>query len=762
MNPRNRRLPPRPDGLTARNRIRVLRRARLSLLTRTHFAAMVNARPTSTLIKVTVMVFIALLLILPVTSAAAGAGAYTYYTRDFPSPETLGQNQSPRSTFIYDREGNLLYETFDSEAGRHMAVTLADLPSYVIDATLAVEDPNFYDNPGVDPRHIMRAFLQNLQEGGIASGASTITQQLVRNVFFDEKERYEQSYTRKIKEALLALQLSQWYTKDEILQSYLNEIWYGNLAYGIEAASWSFFGKHARELTLPEAALLVGLPQSPNAYDPYASFKAAKNRQSYVLDRMAVNQYITQTEADEAKTAPLAFAPRNVDIKSPHFVMYVRDQLERMLGSKRVRQGGLRIYTSLDPRLQQIAEDTAREHIATIKNLNANNAAVVAMDPRTAEVLAMVGSIDYWDDSIDGQINMAVAERQPGSTLKPITYATDMEKLGWGPATVMIDQPTDFPGGQGMPPYQPKNHDLKYRGPVTVRTALASSLNVPAVLALQAVGLPAMLEMAHRLGITSLTDPDRLGFAVTLGGGETRLIDLVFAYTAFANNGLQVGATVPAERRVAGLRDLEPVSIVKITDEVGNVIYDYKPPAGKEVLSPQIAYLITDILSDDEARSPTYGRQSFLYIDRPAAAKTGTTDNYRDGWTIGYTPQLVTGVWVGNADNTPMKDVYGVSGAGYIWGKFMRRALEGVPAAAFQRPSNGLVRATTCPITGQLVTAACPTKVEDWHLADSVPHDQCTLHQEQYAPPSRPAAPVPPELLPPNTRPTPTPAGSRP
>ena len=720
--------------------MRALRRARLRMLARVRFAAMTNARPTSVFVKFVATILIGLSIITPVGTALAAFGGYAYYTRDFPSPEKLMQRQLPRSTFIYDREGNLLYEMFDPQAGRHMAVTLADLPTYVIDATLAVEDPNFYDNPGFDPRHILRAAWQNLQQGSIVSGASTVTQQLVRNVFFDEEERYEQSYNRKIKEALLAFQVSQWYSKDEILQMYLNEIWYGALSYGIESAAWTFFNKHARELSLAEAALLVGLPQSPVAYDPFVNYKAAKARQATVLDRMVVNGYITPEEAEAAKNEPLAFAPRNIDIRSPHFVMYVRDLLEQQLGPERLRRGGLRVYTTLDPRLQAIAQEAAREHIATIKHLDANNAAVVAMDPRTGEVLAMVGSVDYWDVSIQGQVNMAVADRQPGSTLKPFTYATAFEKLGWAPSTILIDQPTSFPGGQGMPPYQPKNHDLRYRGPVTVRWALAASLNVPAVLALQAVGLPAMLDTVHRMGITSLTDPDRLGLAVTLGGGEVKLIDLVYAYAAFANNGLQVGSPVPPERKVPGMREFEPVSILKITDELGNVLYEYRPPAGAEVISSQIAFLISDILSDDEARAPTYGRHSFLDIGRPAAAKTGTTDNYRDGWTVGYTPQLVAGVWVGNADNQPMKDVYGVSGAGYIWGNFMRRALEGVPPVPFQRPS-GLVRATTCKITGQLATSGCPTKVEDWHLANKVPRQLCTIHPEHYLPSQQPATP---------------------
>ena len=709
---------------------RKLRRARAHLLARTRYADQSNSRLTTSVVMVGVVVSLVFSLLLPITGVAAGLGGYAYYTRDFPAPEKVTEKQAPRSTFFYDREGNQLYESFDPQQGRHMSVSLADLPSYVIDATLAVEDPTFYENPGFDPRSIARAFWQNFQQGDIVSGASTITQQLVRNVLFDEKERYEQSYNRKIREALLAFQLSQWYSKDEILQMYLNEIWYGHLSYGIEAASWTYFGKHARELTLAEAAFLVGLPQAPNLYDPYSNFKAAKARQEYVLDRLELHGFITIQETEEAKSAPLTFVSRDIKITSPHFVYYVEGALEQLLGLERVRQGGLRVYTTLDPHLQQLGEEAAREHIAKIKDLNANNAALVAMDPRTGEVLAMVGSVDYWDVSIQGQVNVAVADRQPGSTLKPFTYATAFEQLGWGPATVLIDQPTDFPGGQGMPPYRPKNHDLKFRGPVTVRNALAPSLNVPAVLTLQAVGVPALLQTLHRLGITSLPSDQYWGLSITLGGGEVKLLDLVYAYSAFANQGVQVGAPVPAQRQVAGQREYEPVSIARVTDEFGKVLYEYQPPAGKEVISPQIAFLISDILSDDVARSPTYGLHSFLDIGRPAVAKTGTTDDYRDGWTVGYTPQLVTGVWVGNSDNSPMKDVYGVSGAGYIWGNFMKRALESLPATPFQ-PPDGLVRVKTCKITGLLATSADPAVVEDWHIAGHEPRDYCYLHREQ-------------------------------
>ncbi|MCL5075537.1 MAG: PBP1A family penicillin-binding protein [Chloroflexi bacterium] len=664
-------------------------------------------------------------LILPLlavfTLGVAAAAAYDLYIKDLPSLEKLEKRQVFKTTKIYDRNGQLLYELWDPQAGRRTVVPLSEMPQTIIDATIATEDAHFYENPGVDPLAILRAAWQNYTGRQVVSGASTITMQLVRNVFFTSEERYQQTLSRKIKEAILAYQLSQRYSKDHILEMYLNEIYYGNLSYGIEAAAWSYFGKHARDLTLGEVSMLAGLPQAPSEYNPLLNYKAAKQRQAEVLERMVKQGYITAEQAEKAKNERLTFARQGFDLRAPHFMMYVRNLLERRFGPEKLYYGGLQVQTSIDSNLLAIAEKAAREHIAKIKNRNANNAALVAIDPKTGEILVMLGSVDYYDPSIDGQVNMAIAERQPGSTLKPFTYVTAFER-GLTAATVIMDQPIEFPGDSRQRIYRPHNHDWKWHGPVTVRRALAASLNIPALLTLKYIGIPALLDTAHKMGITSLTDPNRYGLSVTLGGGEVKLTDLTFAYAPFANNGRQVGAAVPLPERQPGMREYEPVAILKVTDADGKVLYEYKPGEGKQLITPQQAFLINSILSDDEARQGTYGRHSFLSLSRPAAAKTGTTDDYRDGWTIGYTPDLVAGVWVGNANNEPMKDVYGVAGAGYIWHNFMEDALTYLnkPPTPFPKPE-GLVQAQSCAL-GRTDTAWNSPMVTEWFIKGTEPH----------------------------------------
>jgi membrane peptidoglycan carboxypeptidase len=441
---------------------------------------------------------------------------------------------------------------------------------------------------------------------------------------------------------------------------------------------------------------------------------------------------VTAQEADEAARQPIRLVPpeANATQEAPHFVTYVRQQIEDRFGTEALFREGLQITTSLDLDLQHVAEQSASDHIADIRARNATNAAVVSLQPSTGEVLAMLGSVDFNDPSIDGQVNVALALRQPGSTLKPFTYLTAFSK-GWSPATMLWDIPTTFPGN-----YRPQDFDGKYPGPMTVREALAQSRNIPAVQALQFVGVPEMLATAHRLGIDDLRDPDRYGLSVTLGGGEVKLLDLTYAYAVLANGGRQVGEDVPAERRTDGFRQFGPVSILKVTNSSGKVLYEYRPPHAVDVADPRLVYQVTSILSDDKARQPTYGANSPLVLPgRPAAVKTGTTDEYRDSWVVGYTPDLVTGVWVGNTNNTPMKDVLGVAGAGQIWHAFMVSALTGAPVKSFEPPP-GVVQAEVCALSGMLPTAECrenglpihgtrtdvfvpginlPTNPDDWH-----------------------------------------------
>jgi 1A family penicillin-binding protein len=655
-------------------------------------------------------------------------GLYAYYARDLPDPNALAHRQLFQTARIVDRQGRLLQEINDPAGGRRILVPLSEVPAVLRDATIAAEDASFYENPGFDVRAVLRATYQWMRTGTPQSGASTITQQLVKNTLLGP----EQTAERKIKEAFLAMELTRRYSKDAILEMYVNEIFYGNRAYGIEAAAETYFGKPAKELTLAEASLLAGLPQAPSYYDPYTNFAAARERQQYVLEQMVRTGAISQAQSDDAWRTPLTFVPVSSvgPREAPHFVNYVLQQVENQFGTEALFRDGLQITTSVDLDLQHAAEDAARKHIADIRARNATNAALVSIQPRTGEIMAMLGSVNFDDPSIDGQVNVALSPRQPGSTLKPFTYVTAFAK-GWSPATLVWDIPTSFPGG-----YRPNDFDGKFPGPMTVRDALAQSRNIPAIEALQFVSVPEMLATAHRVGIQDLRDANRYGLSVTLGGGEVKLLDLTYAYAAFADSGRQVGATVPLERREAGFRQFEPVSILKVTNSAGKVLYSYAPSDGAEVLDPRLAYQVTSILSDDRARTPTYGRTSALVLpDRPAAVKTGTTDEFRDSWVVGYTPDLVTGVWVGNNNNTPMRDVLGVAGAGQIWHEFMVAALDGVPVTPFTAPP-GVVRAEVCTLSGLLPTPECrenglpvhgtttdifvqginvPTRPDDWH-----------------------------------------------
>ena len=646
------------------------------------------------------MVFVVLFF----TTFGLGLIAYANIALSLPTPDELGARTTDFvSTKIYDREGGLLYELFDPQWGRRTKVSLDQISPYLIQATIATEDRNFYQHPGFDPVGIVRAVWYAITEREIVSGASTITQQLARNTLLSPVERSQRTLSRKIKEIILAAELTRRYPKDTILEVYLNEIFYGNLAYGIEAAAETYFGKSADQLTLAEAALLAGLPQSPALYDPYVNPDAAKKRQAVVLDLMVEAGYITPAQAEAAKVEKLELVSQRFSIRAPHFVMYVRQVLEEKYGSETLYKGGLRVHTTLDPRLQAIAERVTKEHVEALADKHVTNAALVAMKPDTGEILAMVGSVDFFNEEIDGQVNVALQLRQPGSSIKPVTYVAAFEK-GWTPATLIWDVPTEFPDGAN-PPYKPKNYDNKFHGPVLLRTALGSSYNIPAVKALQFVGLPDMLAMAHRLGITSLNRSD-YGLSLALGGGEVTLLEMVGAYAVFANGGVRV----------------PPVAIAWVEDSEGHIIEEYRVPLGEQVISPQHAYLITDILADNEARTPAFGPNSVLKLSRPAAVKTGTTDDWRDAWTIGYTPELVCGVWVGNSDNSPMDGISGVKGAGPIWHNFMEEALSDTPPRDFARPP-GIVTAEICTLSGAKPSEVCPTRGTEIFVAGTEPND---------------------------------------
>jgi 1A family penicillin-binding protein len=655
-------------------------------------------------VKGMLIVLLGAVLFLCLASALA-AGAYAYVAGTLPSPEELRiRTDTFESTKIYDRNGVLLYEIFDPSGGRRTVVPLERIPLYLREATIATEDPTFYDNPGFSPRHILRAFWQNLREGGIVSGASTITQQVVKNAFLSP----EVTWSRKIKEAILATEVTRRYSKDEILEIYLNQSYYGNMAYGIGTAAEVYFGKPVEKLTLGEATMLAGIPQGPAIYDPYTNLAGAKIRQGIVLDLMVRRGYLSRGQAREVLQEELRFAPQQVEMKAPHFVVYVREQLEAQFGIEFVYRSGLRVYTTLDATLQEAAERIIAERVSELTDLHATNAALVAMDPQNGQILAMVGSADFDNEDIDGQVNVALRMRQPGSSIKPINYTAAFDR-GWTASTFIMDITTEFPDGAN-PPYVPHNHDNKEHGPVLVRDALAQSLNIPAVKTLQFVTVPGMLEMAHRLGIHSLNRPD-YGLSLTLGGGDVTLLELTAAYGAFANGG----------------RQLRPTPILRIEDGSGQPVGQVSEWAGQQVLDGRHAYLITSILSDKEARLPTFGPNNILELSRPAAVKTGTTDDYRDAWTIGYTPDLVSGVWVGNADNTPMEQVYGSRGAGPIWHDFMEEALRDRPVLEFDVPE-GMETAQICPISGKLHTDKCPLARTELFVAGTAPKEPCDVH----------------------------------
>jgi len=665
-----------------------------------------GARRASSALKgvlvVTVLLMAAAFLVL-----SLGAIAYAYVALQLPDPDNLtGRAASFKSTKFFDRNGQLLYEMIDPQGGRRTIVKLDQISPYVRQATVATEDKNFYRHAGIDPAGILRAIWQNASEGEIVSGASTIPQQLVRMVLLSPAERSQRTPRRKVKEAILATEITRRYTKDAILQIYLNEIYYGNVAYGIEAAAETYFGKPAASLTLAESALLAGLPQAPSIYDPFVDPQAAKRRQSDVLNRMVEEGYITGEQAKAAWAAPLQYAPPQKGITAPHFVNYVRQQLEAKYGPDVLYRSGFQVYTTLDPKLQAIAERVARQRVKDLALRRVSNGALVAIRPNTGEILAMVGSIDFFDRTIDGQVNVTVRLRQPGSAIKPVTYAAAFER-GWTPATMIMDVESSFPDGVN-PAYRPVNYDNQFHGPVLVRTALANSYNVPAVKTLQFVGLPGMLDMAHRLGIKSLNRPD-YGLSLTLGGGDVTLLEMAGAYAVFANQGWRV----------------PPLAVLKLVDGQGHVIEDAQrqnqgQAIGQQVMSAQHAYLITDILSDREARVPAFGPRNVLNLDRPAAVKTGTTNDWRDNWTIGYTPDLVAGVWVGNNDNTPMQGVSGVTGAAPIWHDFMQEALQGTPGKSFPRP-NALVTLEICANSGSLPGPACPQRRREVFVQTQLP-----------------------------------------
>lgn len=652
--------------------------------------------------------------------------AYAEYSKDLPEPAKLSEQASIqfKTTKIYDRTGKvLLYELFDPSGGNRTNVALKDISPYLINATVSLEDKTFWTNEGVDYTGMVRA-VYNMVRGQALQGASTLTQQLVKKVLLPERETESRTQIElKIKETIMAREISQKYSKQQILEWYLNTIYYGNLSYGIEAASEAYFGKHAKDLTLSEAATLAAIPQYP-ALNPIDNPDEALARRNIALDRMTAEGYITEKQADAAKAEKIEVFQKRFDIKAPHFVFYVRRYLEDKYGPDAVNKGGWTVITSLDYDIQSKAEEIARNQIAklTEEKRNVTNASVVVMKPSTGEISAMVGSVDYFNRDIDGQVNIAISDRQPGSSFKLFSYmqafeagAADGTKLS--PASVVYDVRTSFEDPPN-PPYIPENYDRKYHGPVRLRTALASSYNIPAVKVLDTVGIRNVLDLAHRMGITTLTR--NYGLALTLGGGEVKLLDQTYAYSVVANGGVMAGQPVAPQDQQAGFRKLNPVSVLKVTDSDGKVIEEYTQPQTERIVSEQAAYLITDVLSDNNARAPAFGLNSVLKTTRPTAVKTGTTSSWRDNWTLGFTPDYVTGVWVGNADNAEMEHISGITGAAPIWHDVMEYIHRNLPVKEFVEPPN-IVHMPVCLASGLLPTPQCPQVVRDVFIKGNEP-----------------------------------------
>lgn len=580
--------------------------------------------------------------------------SYGYLVSQLPSAAELKARQFDfQTTSILDSAGNTLWEISPPEFGERHYVPLDAISPAVISATIATEDRYFYQNIGIDPLGILRAIYFNVTTGSIVAGGSTITQQLVRNVFFSPEERTARSIRRKIKEAVLATETTRFYGKDDILEIYLNQIYYGNHAYGIEAASRVYFNKHAADLTLAEAALLAGLPQQPAVLDPFLHPDAAQVRRENVLRLMVEAGYLSAETANRAAQVPVAslLTPRQESIPSPHFVMYVREILENTFPDGGLFTKGLQVQTTLDPRIQTIAEQALSAHLRELASQNVSDGAVVVLDVRSGAVLAMVGSGSF-DAPNGGQINMAVQPRQPGSTFKPLVYLSAFEQ-GWTPGTSIVDEPVSYPDGNGGQ-YVPTNADGKFYGAVTVRTALANSLNIPAVKALDFAGIENTKALAREMGITTLTD-ETYGLPLALGSAEVPLLQMSAVYQALANDGIQA----------------RPFVIRLATDATGAALVDNRLTETKQVVASEYAHWLTDILSDNDARHLTMAVGNPLELPFPAAVKTGTTNDFRDAWTIGYTSDYVVGVWLGNPDLSPMDNVWGLTGAAPIWREIM-------------------------------------------------------------------------------------------
>ncbi len=643
---------------------------------------------------------------------------YVVILVDLPSPTNLSK-PLPLTTKIYDRNGLLLYKIYRDQ--NRTRLKLEEIPLFVQQATVAIEDKEFYSHKGFSLKGIARAIYYLVFEDQI-TGGSTITQQLVKNTLLTP----EKTLKRKLKELILAIWVEQKYSKPEILEMYLNEVGYGGAAYGIEEAGLKYFGQSVKNLSLAQATLLAGLPASPSYYSPLGAHpEVAKIRQAQVLQRMQEDGYLTPDQFKKALAEKLEFAEQKTEILAPHFVMYVKEILAKKYGERMMEEGGLEVTTSLDLKIQETAQEIVRQEIEKLKPLRIANGAALVTNPQTGEILAMVGSKDYFDKEIEGNFNVTTAQRQPGSSIKPVNYSLALEK-GFTPATLLSDTPITYQI-PGQPPYSPKNYDNRFHGEIPLRIALGSSYNVPAVKVLSAIGVKEMVDRGREMGITTWKDSSNYGLSLTLGGGEVKMVDLAVVYGTLANLGKKV--------------ELKP--ILKIKDGSGRILEEencrqeylsFFPKAAAissqecsiPVLNPGVAFLLTNILADNSARTPAFGPNSQLVIPgHEVAVKTGTTQNMRDNWTIGYTPSFLVATWVGNNDNSPMSYVAsGVTGASPIWNKIISQLLKDTANEPFPRPE-GITQTSICLLTGTLNCQGCPKAKTEYFLSGTEPKSRC-------------------------------------
>ncbi|MBT4004709.1 MAG: PBP1A family penicillin-binding protein [Candidatus Pacebacteria bacterium] len=660
-------------------------------------------------IKISASVRSIVIGLIAVTIFGAGYNTYLFIFKDLPKTSQLIQDDQIVTTRILSRDSEVLFKIYEDE--NRTLVKLSDIPQHLIDATIATEDKNFYYHRGFSIQGIIRAAIANRQDNSIQQGGSTITQQLVKNRLLSR----ERTIQRKLRELVLSISVEIKFSKDDILEMYFNQVPYGGSAYGVEEAAQRYFGKNVTQLNLAENTMLAGLPAAPSVYSPFAVPELAKRRQKEVLQRMVDDEYLDQTQADAAYNQSLNFQHDSIDIIAPHFVFYIKQLLAQQYGEAAINQGGLEVTTTLNLELQQAAQKIVTDEVNKLKPLRVNNGAALVTNPKTGEILAMVGSKDYFDFEHDGQVNVTLRSRQPGSSIKPLTYAIALEN-GKSPSSIIDDSPITY-RSLGSPPYSPKNYDGKFHGKVTLRESLASSYNVPAVKTLAEIGVSNMLDKAELMGIDTWQDRSRFGLSLTLGGGEVKMTDMAELYSSFANQGKTTS--------------LNP--ILEIKNYKGEILYrntcvlDNKGCPQNKTLSPKVAYQISDILSDNQARTPAFGPRSVLHIpNQQVAVKTGTTNNLRDNWTIGYTTDYLTAVWVGNNDNLPMSYVAsGITGASPIWNNIMRLLLDEDNPHTFPTPA-GLIKVKICATTGTLPCAKCPVIKEELFVPGTEPQKACS------------------------------------